>query len=815
MNLETAFNYIFDGDAILFAGSGFSYGAKNIKNESLSVGDGLRDVIAEDCGISSTRPLSVVSQYHIQQYKSATKLINLLKERFTISSIEQWHKDILSVCWKRIYSTNYDSVVELAAKLNSKSISPVVLSNSISNSNIDNVCIHLNGYIDNLDENTLFNEFKLIDTSYSCDDLIGNEWFELFSSDLETAKAIVVIGYSMQYDIDFKRLLASPRIREKVIFVDKPNPDPIDESILRNYGDCEFIGVEIFANKLIEAKNAYTPPILHEYKSFIYEYRKTLTPSNISFDQLNDFYVQGKYIDDLSQKQHGEYKYMLLRNKVNEIEKNYYNTKAYLVLSDLGNGKTVFCNLVRNEFRGHDVNVYTFTHEYNDCSSEIDRITKDKSRHSIIIIDNYKSNLKILEMFKYRNKDRITFVITSRKSVNPSYRVLIDKLGVLETDIKPLYIDKLDDNEIKQFSNVIDSNKMYSSKMTDTSVSGIQDYLINECNSNFADILLEMYNSSDIKMRIFNAWKSFDISKVDVKSLVILALMKSVMGIDFDFTEMLNLLKIDYVTLSAKEDAFINEFFSITDNDVRIKSAVVSRELLSSVIGISDLLDTMQIVIKAADERYRVNRSCYELLKNLISHSHFRIFDRNVTNQQKISAFYDSIRNLTFCKDNTFFWEQFASACIETRHFKEATQCIENAFAIAKRIPSFVPFHVENIKANCMIEEILFNSLNNEKYIADEAIEIICDAHKRLIKYFSHPDNNISYVFRVGSKYVRVYELYENDFDKRHRSIFAEKCVEMIKLMKKHVSDLEFQNGHLSSWLESLEDCVYRCVNKE
>lgn len=93
----------------------------------------------------------------------------------------------------------------------------------------------------------------------------------------------------MQYDIDFKRLLASPRIREKVIFVEKSNPDPIDESILRNYGDCKFIGVEIFANKLIEAKNAYTPHILHEYKSFIYEYRKTVTPLNITFSGLNDF----------------------------------------------------------------------------------------------------------------------------------------------------------------------------------------------------------------------------------------------------------------------------------------------------------------------------------------------------------------------------------------------------------------------------------------------------------------------------------------------------------------------------------------------
>jgi hypothetical protein len=127
---------------------------------------------------------------------------------------------------------------------------------------LHNACIHLNGHVDRLDKHTINNEFKLTDGSYSCDTLEGNEWFELFKGDLQTVKAIVIIGYSMQFDIDIKRLLSTPAVRDKVIFIDKPSPDEVDKRLLERYGSCEFLGIESFAEKVEETKRTFKPALL-------------------------------------------------------------------------------------------------------------------------------------------------------------------------------------------------------------------------------------------------------------------------------------------------------------------------------------------------------------------------------------------------------------------------------------------------------------------------------------------------------------------------------------------------------------------------
>ena len=48
MNLQEAINYALDGTAILFTGSGFSYGAANIDNNGFITGLALRDFLAND-----------------------------------------------------------------------------------------------------------------------------------------------------------------------------------------------------------------------------------------------------------------------------------------------------------------------------------------------------------------------------------------------------------------------------------------------------------------------------------------------------------------------------------------------------------------------------------------------------------------------------------------------------------------------------------------------------------------------------------------------------------------------------------------------
>lgn len=185
------------------------------------------------------------------------------------------------------------------------------------------------------------------------------------------------------------------------------------------------------------------------------------------------------------------------------------------------------------------------------------------------------------------------------------------------------------------------------------------------------------------------------------------------------------------------------------------------------------------------------------------------MFKYDENSRRIVSSFYDSIRNLHFCQDNTFFWEQFASACIEAKDFNTADQCIENAFAIAKRIPGFIPYHLETVKARYIMEKLLFEIIMGKRPSAEEAICSLKECQERLMKHFYHPDNNVGYVYRVGSKYVEVFENYKKEFDSRQKSIFTEKKVQMLKLMKEQLSSSEVINVPLRKWAEELEKCVF------
>ena len=808
MEMENAINAALSGQAILFAGSGFSRGAQNILKHPFPVGDGLRDAIADGCGASKDRPLATVAQFFTLN-QGEDKLIELLKREFSVLHTESWHQTLLSIPWKRIYTTNYDSVIETAAQQNGIALSTIVPSMRIEGNSIDNVCVHLNGHIDFLNRDTINNEFKLMDTSYSCESLEGGEWFELFKSDLQIANAIIVIGYSMQFDLDIKRLLSSPKIKAKVLFIDAPNPNPMDEALLIQYGSCEFVGIEGFADAVSAQKKIYVPSIItHRFTNFIYEYKQQLKPESISFPQISNFYCRGEFVSGLMQKKHGEYPYVIVRTAVDAVLRDYPNKKVFLALSDLGNGKTMFCELIRNELREYEVDVFVFSKANQHLSTEAQQIASIRNRRCVVIIDNYKSKLDVLSAFKYLDKRNITFILTARKSLNPSYQALTGSLGIQQTDIKPIYLDTLSPQDVLSLRSVIQNNKLYFKALTESD--SIERYIQEHCHSHFADFLLDAYQSSDIEQRIVETWNNFSGSSTQIQHLAVLALMKSVMGIDFNFTEMLNLLKIDFGLLTAKDNIFIKEFFNLDDDDVTVKSSVVARELLRSVIGINSLIGTMTVVIEAANQIYKSNRAYLELLKNLVSHSHFRIFPRTSENANTVIDFYDNLRNLSFCQNNTFYWEQFAVAAIDIDDFSTAHQCIENAFAIAKKTPDFVPFHIENIKANCLIENLLFNASQGCTPSPDDAIETLVKAHECLTKHLKHPDNNVSYTFSTAAKYAKIFELYKNDFDKRGQSIFTEKRVAILNHMKEHIDDLAFQSdSRLKGWIQKLESCKF------
>ena len=81
------------------------------------------------------------------------------------------------------------------------------------------MCIHLNGYIDRLNRDTLWSEFKLTEASYVSTSLIDSPWLVLFREDLRLARAVFFLGYSLA-DLDIKRVLSETLdLREKTFFI--------------------------------------------------------------------------------------------------------------------------------------------------------------------------------------------------------------------------------------------------------------------------------------------------------------------------------------------------------------------------------------------------------------------------------------------------------------------------------------------------------------------------------------------------------------------------------------------------------------------
>lgn len=104
------------------------------------------------------------------------------------------HKTICSLPWRRFYTTNYDLSIELASSQINKMIETVDLSHSVSEYyQRSNFCLHLNGSINSLTEDSLETSFKLTSSSYiSPESFINSDWFYPFKRDLDRASVIVL-----------------------------------------------------------------------------------------------------------------------------------------------------------------------------------------------------------------------------------------------------------------------------------------------------------------------------------------------------------------------------------------------------------------------------------------------------------------------------------------------------------------------------------------------------------------------------------------------------------------------------------------------
>lgn len=791
MELEQAIENVLDGQAVLFAGAGFSYGAQNINGDVPSA-KMLKKELLRSMGMNENVEygLEMVADFY-KKKKSATELVNKLREQYNILSVAEHHKKIMGLQWKRVYTTNYDQVIEKASIESGAGYcrDAIILSDDFESSSKNLISVHLNGYIERLNVDKLENEFKLTDHSYSCDTLVRNPWFEFMVNDFEAASVIIVIGYSMLFDIDIKRLFSAPEISRKVIFIDSPEIDEMSKGLLENYGACYPIGIDEFSNKIDVAKKDYVPSMSFSYKSFKCMYHDTLTSLTPSYEDIVKFYVEGKRCEKLLEKDiSGEYKYVLNRKAMDLFLRGYRNNKVYIALSNLGNGKTIFIDMVENELRSEDVKVFTYIHRYDLIDQEIESICEE-TKKCVVIIDNYPGHMDILNKFAQYGHSNITFLLTARNGVNLMFCKQLERaLHIESEDIHPLYLNQLQKKEIDDLVSVLENNSLLTAALDDVSNgTDLNNFIANDCKANFSNLLLKLFESSNIKKKLERLYDDLEKSEnLKVKEVAIFSLLKNISNYDLNFHEILDLFGADYIAFKRNDIEFIPEIFEQGDeNAINVRSSIISLSLLKNIIKMEDVIKTMKKVFLAADNKS--GRTYIELQKSMISHSQFLFLSSTSDKRDnfiQIENFYNDIRNTKFAKHNPFFWEQFASAYIDMKKYDLVKKCVDTALVEAKRTKSFVPFQVKTVQGRYYVEKC-YDDLLHEKINTNEAIEAVVDATDAVLLYYNHPENNLYYVFKVVRFYPLIFNIIKNLAGNRELSIYIEKS----SIMKSHMDD--------------------------
>ena len=166
MLLKEAIEKLLDGEAIMFAGTGCSVGAINLRDKPLLKGGELAKYLAEKVGMTGIIPLEIAAEAFVEKYGDST-LIREIQNEFTVKVIADHHVKLGDMPWKRLYTTNYDNVLEEAYKQNSKNLIPITASdNPFTIPKKQPTCVHLNGFIQKLTIDKINTELKLTEASY-------------------------------------------------------------------------------------------------------------------------------------------------------------------------------------------------------------------------------------------------------------------------------------------------------------------------------------------------------------------------------------------------------------------------------------------------------------------------------------------------------------------------------------------------------------------------------------------------------------------------------------------------------------------------
>lgn len=788
MTFEEALSKIPYGNCLLITGAGFSKGAKNAQEE-LQLAWHYANELYELAGINAEErdgDLSIAAQCY-QNKKSADKLIEFLQKTFTIKEITDFQKEIAKQNWRRCYTVNYDEILEMAFLANGKVLKPVCPSYSTRDYDKQKICIHLNGYIGNLNRDTLNNEFKLTSLSYAHNTLLESSWWSLFESDRISCDAIIFIGCSLKYDLDIRRLLNGTKtLKDKTFFIVAKDESPKNQMLIESLGTPILIGTEGFAQKLSKLANIEAEPFPKIFKFFNKPNVRNIPPIR-KFTDFQNLLVTGElneHLLDYSLKEPDLYPYFIYRDKISNILRKIKEGRTnFTVTSDLGNGKTLFLKAISYLLARQKFNVFYLEKNLPGAKDELRYICENNKENTAIIIENYAANIDLIKELNIHRDGQI-IIIAERKTNYDVTNHLISHIAQEE----PFYevnLNVLSKDEVDNFITILEKNHLWAKALQWSPERKIQ-YITVQCKSNLSQAVLNITKSDDLDQRYKKVIAAIINKDADYMALIYVLVSKL---FDFDLTlsnliDDLNYDALNYTNLETNPN--LRELIDFEREEISFKSSIFAQHIVQDLLTTESILDPLINLFKILHEKRAVKR-VRRCLTKMTKYSNVKKIFKSPKNQinnkiglnKAIFTFYENIADLDHCKEEPLFWLQFAIARLFDRDYPNAKECFVRSYYYAN-VSHFDTYQIDNHYARYLLESAVHFE------VPEDIMGNFRKAHTSLM--YSKPGEIYRwYNYRVAINYYDYFDKFYGSLDKSEQQEFLQCCIDMRERVKDYL----------------------------
>lgn len=759
MELADSIKHAIDGNALLFVGSGFSLGAKSVNDENFPTGKVLAKSLYEKAGgKTDVDDLAKASSAFLKK-KSPAELVELLENIFTSKTITKEQERIAEIPWRIIFTTNYDDIIENAFNKNSINIKSITVDmDSHEYTSKKTICVHINGYIKTLTEDSLNNSFKLTNHSYQTENFIKSKWSFILRREIESAKAIIFIGYSM-YDLDIGRILYQDEaIISKTVFIEWEglSDEDVEFSIQNDFGSIYRIGINGFISEYDKIKNTYVKQDLPLEPKTLRKFSPTVQPIPATDDEFWGLLLKGDFKEDtiytsiLNEGNFFQNRSEIL--KINElITSKTSGVRVCFVLGDLGNGKTLTLLGCASKLHQAGYQSYFLDDTAPFDETDVDFFISTREPY-IVFIENYTRHIDALRFFILRANKNVKFICSARTVLHEINSNKTDDIFD-QNQCCEIFIDSLNYAESKKLSSTFSEYKVWGSRDSWGEERKVR-HITKKCKSEFSNILLDLVTSPDIQERFEYLFSSFKV-KNETGKVFITAAILAILGYDRPSSNLIAELTNSNHVFSRffTSNDCVRQMMSLGAGTVTPRSSIIAKFGLSHFSDSTFVIETLIEITKRAYELGREYNSTEELYfkiyRDLVTFSVLQPMMPEKRRRESLIRFYEAIKNLDAAKNHPHFWLQYAIArlSMETKDdTRIAKSYLDSAYSHASKRENYHTRHMDNVLARY---HLTFARYQTERIFV---MENLVRAHELLTKEANTEKTEAPY------KVARIYE---------------------------------------------------------